>query len=86
MVIYKYKLKIEIVQTIKMPANARILSIQAQGNELCLWAEVYVDNQLNDRTFIIRGTGQVFAKGLDVYLATVQVDGFVWHIYEEPRV
>ena len=86
MVIYKYKLKIEIVQTIKMPANARILSIQAQGNELCLWAEVFAENQLDERTFLIRGTGQAFAKGSDVYLATVQVGGFYWHIYEEPCV
>lgn len=86
MVIYKYKLKIEHVQTIKMPANARILSIQAQGNELWLWAEVFSANDLSERTFRIYGTGQAFVRGADVYLATVQVNSFVWHIYEESRV
>lgn len=88
MVIYKYKLKVEIIQRIMMPANARILSIQVQGDEICLWAEVYVDrdNQLEEHTLIMRATGQPVAKGSEVYRATVQLNSYVWHIYEEPHL
>ena len=38
--IWKYKLKIDILQEIIMPIGARILSVQMQSNTPCLWVLV----------------------------------------------
>ncbi len=85
MKIYKYKLELIGSQSITMPVNAEILSIQYQSENLCLWA-MFDDDELKTeaRIFVIVGTWYQFdCEGLN-FLATVQQDGvFVWHIFEE---
>jgi hypothetical protein len=47
-----------------------------------LWAECDTDEVLEDRTFCIFGTGQAVKEELK-HLSTVQMNGYVWHIYEK---
>jgi len=89
-IIYKYPLVIQDVQTIKLPANAEILSVQSQiintfrDRELFLWA--MVNPQLDteqERTIHIIGTGNSMPNKVLKYLGTTQMNTFVWHIFEE---
>lgn len=79
MKIFKYQLD----TSIKIPYNAKILSIQRQNGILCAWALVDPSEPPVTRRFRIIGTGFEFdPKGLE-FLATVQGGSFVWHIFEE---
>jgi hypothetical protein len=84
-VIYKYPMKLDLYQTIKLPKNARILSIQLQNDEICMWVLTATEITSDiDRVFMIVGTGTSDRVGeFDEYIATVQQGGYVWHIFEE---
>jgi hypothetical protein len=95
--VYKYKLAITDLQTIKMPRNAKVVHTGIQYDDelkavICLWAEVdadYVDD-LEDRRFDIVGTGHIILRDDAFYVGTVQMPPnvwgniFVWHVYEVP--
>lgn len=98
--IYKYDLNITDRQILQLPVDAQILSIQQQNttpvygadgrpvlnNTLQLWALVDPDAALEQRHFIIVGTGNPMPDGAAGYhLATVVTAGgaLVWHIFEE---
>lgn len=38
--VYKYELEITDEQTIRLPLNAELLTVQMQGDKCCLWALV----------------------------------------------
>lgn len=84
--IFKYELLLTNEQHLLIPADAPILSVGQQGNELRMWALVDPAEELVKRSFYIAGTGHpipdnVAARG--VFLGTVQThDGLVWHIFE----
>jgi hypothetical protein len=83
--IYKYELEIKDCQTIILPFDYEILSVQSQNNKLVLWAMVYPDNSLQQVTFNIVGTGNPIATDTQnwLYLASVQMfNGLVWHVFE----
>lgn len=81
--IYKYQLTGSGVNEIEMPTGARILSAQFQGKNVCLWALVSVQNKKEVRKFDVIGTGWELEEiNLRKYIATVQEDGYVWHIFE----
>lgn len=79
--IYKYPLRVDDVVVVTMRKGAQLLSIQEQEDGLYIWA--LVDPQADERDFVFRifGTGQPVG-GCGKYLATVQVQGFVWHVFE----
>jgi len=82
--IHKYTIAVH-KHTIVMPVGARILCVQNQRGDICLWAEVCPEGPTEERTFIVRGTGWEYIPVRDeVYLGTVQVsDGaLVWHVFE----
>lgn len=82
MTIWKFQIPICGMQHIEMPAAAKILTAQAQGSQLCLWAEVDPDAVLKVRRIEIFGTGHPMGNGQRRYIATVQMSNLVWHIYE----
>lgn len=98
-VIYKYPLRVVDSQLVLMPTGAKILSVQAQNGTLCMWAVVdeMPENQSNVsveyRTFYIFGTGNSIPAGMPThvvsdhkyFIGTVQMDGFVWHVFEVPN-
>ena len=71
--------------TFDMPKDAKVFTVQAQGNDLCLWALVDPAAIKVGRKFVVFGTGWdidfvTFALN---YVGTAQVDGLVWHVFEE---
>lgn len=86
--IWKFRLPFASVATIEMPLGARVLCVQRQGDETCLWATVDPDAPRELRRFVTCGTGHELPEGVALaYLGTVQTSGgaYVWHVFEEPR-
>lgn len=85
--IWKFELKTTDNQTIEMPANAEILTVQTQHEVPCIWALVD-PTEPNEKRFI-----KVFGTGHDVhyemglsrnYLGTYQLHNgsLVFHVFE----
>lgn len=82
--IHKYQFSIADEVSIKMPERAKILSVQVQDGKPTIWAMVETDWKREIRTFKVFGTGYQL-NGLAFFythIATIQLDGFVWHIFE----
>lgn len=80
--IYKYQLEQKKVQTLSIPADAEILDIQRQFNEVWAWVRLDTDKPERERTIVIYGTGHEIEPAQMKHLKTLQVDGFVWHFFE----
>lgn len=81
--IWKYPLVVKHgEQAIEMPKGAAIRCAQFQNGEIHLWAEVDSDVPIDVRKFETFGTGWGIEPSPRKYIGTVQVRGFVWHIYE----
>ena len=78
--IYKYTLDRSVRCVLDMPMDSRVLCVQMQGGEICLWAEVDPAFAKFERVYCVIGTGRECPVGN--YIGTVQENGFVWHIYE----
>lgn len=81
MKIFKYPLKLTDEQSIEIPRNHKILSVQIQMGVLCLWAAVEPEGDTVFRTFLIVGTGCDMPE--EGYIATVQDGTLVWHIFSD---
>lgn len=80
-----WKFPITLGETkVSMPEHAYILSIQYQGQELCLWAIVDTKAPETIRTFEVYETGHEIDINKVGWLATVQRPPFVWHVFERP--
>ncbi len=84
--IFKYPLKVEDVQMIEMPKGAAILTVQAQQEIPCIWAEVDPDAPPVKRCFTTYGTGhrveEIKARS---YVGTYQLKGgaLVFHVFTD---
>jgi hypothetical protein len=86
----KYPFTVDDRVEIAMPAGARILKVECQGETPCVWALVNPDRPLERRRFRIVGTGMEILDDLGRHIATFQHGRFVWHVFEnieppEPR-
>ena len=69
--IWKYPLKVEDEQTIKMPAGSSILCVMTQYDRPCLWAKVDDSAPMVDVKILCYGTGRrVDESPLLTYLGT----------------
>jgi hypothetical protein len=85
MQIWKYLLAIVDQQMLDLPFGARILTVQAQQDKLCLWALVdEMENLLEPHQLAIYGTGPPLPVQPGIYIATVQTLGGrgIWHVFE----
>jgi hypothetical protein len=83
--IYKYPLPLDDVSVVVMPEGAKVLTAQVQGNGIFIWAIVETENTAHRYEFEIIGTGHPFPGSqikAQKYIATVQQNGFVWHIFQ----
>ncbi len=88
MTIWKFPLRTLGQQTVKMPMGAEILTCQMQGSQPCLWALVDPEEQIENRTIFVFGTGhKVDDKYRISYVATIQIDGgsLIFHVFQERR-
>lgn len=85
-VIYKHKLSLCDEQCIEMQIDAQVLSVQAQGGDICVWArQLWAGAQMGkaQRRFTIVGTGNEFdLLRAGTYVGTVLMTPFVWHVFE----
>ena len=84
-VIYKYEINPN-KEIVDLPVGAKVLVANSQDSGLFLWAEVDVeinDPILEERCFRVFPTGEAFDNEKLVFLNTIFVNGFVFHVYEE---
>lgn len=86
MKIFKYSVTERDGERVKMPQDARILSIQYQGDQLCIWAVVSPDSRIVNRILQRIGTGWDIPENLGNYIGTVQDGPFVWHYFDGGEV
>lgn len=69
---------------VPMPAEARALTVQVQGDFLCLCVLIDPAHFDERRVFYVYGTGHPLARDPGEYVATVQMHGgaLVWHVFD----
>lgn len=85
MTIWKYEINITEYVSIDMPYGAQILTVQKQGDKICLWAVVSPQAKTQLRNFMWAGTGQPLPDTFnEKYIGTVQFDDGKWvfHLFE----
>jgi hypothetical protein len=88
--IYKYPIPIKVPFPLRLPKGAKILSIQTQGIQPCMWIEVKIEDKVEltkyeERWFFTIGTGQQLPDTEIRYIETYQDGPFVWHVYEQRK-
>lgn len=83
--IYKYDIKLQEQQIISGPI-IKPLSVQLQDESIKLWCEV--DLSVPNRKYLITmvGTGNEIPKHAGRHLGTIQLQGFVLHVYGTRRL
>lgn len=82
--IWKYSLAVSDVQSLSMPAGAKLLDVQMQHNFCRLWVLCDENAPSETRHLAIYGTGHSIPADPGEYVATFQVaDGSgVFHVFE----
>lgn len=89
MTIWKFELKKERTQLVKIPEKSEIMDIQIQNGKLAMWALVDTKSKEIDIKINMYGTGWNIHNSAiikDEYLATVQDGEFVWHFFMNHEV
>lgn len=81
--IFKYNIEVIGMQTLVLPVDSHILSVQFQRGLFCVWAIADDQEAATDRVPIrIYGTGHECYEEMCAYMTTVQdITGFVWHVF-----
>jgi hypothetical protein len=83
--VWKFPLAVTDAQTIEMPIGARLLTVQPQGDQVCLWALVETTAMKERRYIAILGTGhEAPSRGDLKYIGTFQLNkgALVFHAFE----
>lgn len=72
---------------VDIPRDSKILCVNSQRNDICIWAMINTDSEMLSRTFNIFGTGWPMSGRSITYIGTCQThEGkFVWHVFEEKQ-
>ena len=83
-IIWKIRLEVKTLQQIELPAGAQILSAQAQGKDLCVWALVEPMAPKVCRSIEVYGTGHRIPSRARRHLGTALMSegALVWHVFE----
>lgn len=82
--IWKYEIPILREFVLDMPKNAKILTCREQFDKPVLWACVDPKQELEQRKFLLIGTGHFFQDKFECnYIATFQLGEFVGHLFED---
>ena len=83
MTIWKYPFEITGPFELMLPTEARVLSVGVQDERPCMWVLVEAENLLEERRFVIVGTGHPAPKPTtSEHIGTFQQSPFVWHLFE----
>ncbi len=89
--VFKYTLagsrsSVNTILPIGLPPGAKVLHCDLQGTSFNLWALVDPHEQgVEERKFVIAGTGHYFINPADVYINTILDGAYVWHFFEVGR-
>lgn len=85
--VFKYPIEVTDVQTVDAPADWEPLSVQMQGETLCLWALIDDDQPTTSHRVFVHGTGHEVHAGADRFVGTFQVGGgaLVFHVFTEVK-
>lgn len=81
--VWKWSLRVASLQSLPIPKNAEILTVQLQDNIPCLWALVDETAPIEYRSFAIYGTGEPISNP-GKYIGTFQLGALVFHVFELP--
>lgn len=83
MTIWKWPLLVENWPevVIEAPGNTQWLTVQLQDGLLTVWGLVNAEAERKQYRFTIYPTGGEAPLTLEGYLATLQIDWTVWHIF-----
>lgn len=82
--IWKWQIEVTDRQTVMMPAGSKLLDVQMQGGECCMWALCDPNAVTEPRHLAIYGTGNPIPDEAGEYVATFQMRGgaLVFHAFE----
>lgn len=85
--VYKYNLNLGFT-SLKVPADADILSVGQQDGLAKLWALVDPEKPTEERRFVLVGTGHEIHFPLDTlhFVGRVTHAHFEWHVFEVREV
>lgn len=69
------------VQAASIPNGYRVLAVAAQGDMVCMWAEVTPENLPVKQYFKVIGTGHPIEL-IANYAGTAFIGQYVWHLYQ----
>lgn len=85
--IWKQKLVATDLQTIALPKGAKILCVQEQHGDACIWFTNpnLHSTETEERTFRIIGTGHVHESIPEKYIGTFQLQEgkLIFHLFEK---
>ncbi len=87
MTIWKFPLKLQDRQEIRVPDGTVFLRCQWREGDLTLWGIVNPDNKVKPCAFRVIGTGHQVPNIPLTFIDTVQTPNgaFVWHVFMETR-
>lgn len=82
--IWKFSLEVADKQAVHMPVKAKVLCVQSQHDQPCIWALCDTNAPSVERTFAVYGTGHQHEQIKGEYVGTCQCHGgaLVWHVFE----
>lgn len=81
--VYKYPFYIEDEIVLEMPAGAKVIHVDTQDGQPCMWARVDTKSPLETRKFLLVGTGHPIEGNPWRHVGTFQMPPFVWHLFED---
>ena len=79
--IWKFELKLD--QIVMMPVGSEIIKAGAQGESIFIWAIVNTEAKKEHRRFKVVPTGGAIFRSDLVFLDTVFIGPYVFHVFEE---
>lgn len=83
--VFKYELELTDLQFIDTFAGWKPLSVQVQGEAVCLWAEVDDEEPQARYQVFVHGTGHELHPTAEVFVGTFQLmaGGLIFHVFTE---
>jgi len=82
-IIWKYQFDSRTLEMNKMiPVGSLLLDVQVQNDSICAWFLVETDNELANIKLKAYMTGEDLPDDIGKHVATVQLDEFVFHIFD----
>ncbi len=85
--IWKYQFDSRTLEMNKMiPVRSLLLDVQVQNDFMCAWFLVETDNELASIKLKAYMTGEELPDDSGVYVSTMQLGGFVLHVFDQSNI